>query len=337
MDIKTLLSPSPAPRWAVHLPKAHLHVHLGGACPAWLWDHIAPDTPAKFSGDCRRDGFSPFDQHHHMVSETVKTRTSAHQLIRAIAWQAQSEGTRWVELQINPDKWADWADMDSLIDACAPRSHGTAVGIGIVILASRDQPTHALRLARTATQTPGVVGFGIAGDELANPIDRYADALRVAAAGGLKLVPHAGELTADTYDIETAVQLGVHRLAHGLSAATDPGLMDVLRTQGVCLDVAVASNWSMATVDRSSPHPLVSLVDAGVPCSINSDNPLLVGHDLAAEYELVRDALDVDVVAMARFAADSFIHSAAPDSIKSRALADIAAWVAKRQHAYVSA
>ena len=131
----------------------------------------------------------------------------------------------------------------------------------------------------------GVVGLGIGGYELQGPLEPYRRAVRIAQDGGLAFVPHAGE-AAGAESIREAVELGAVRLRHGIRAVDDALLLAELAERGVVLDVCPTSNLCTGVVERLSAHPLPQLRDAGVLCSISTDDPAMFGTDLDREYEL---------------------------------------------------
>jgi adenosine deaminase len=70
------------------------------------------------------------------------------------------------------------------------------------------------------------------------------------------------------------------------------------------------------------------LLDAGVPCSVNADDPLLFGPGLLEEYEVCRTELGFDDARMAHIARCSIEHSGASHDVKVSALAGVEAWLA---------
>jgi adenosine deaminase len=74
-------------------------------------------------------------------------------------------------------------------------------------------------------------------------------------------------------------------------------------------------------------HPLPALLDAGVPCSLNADDPLLFGPDLLGEYELVRREFAFDDHRIAEMARASLRFGGASDEVADAGLAGIAAWL----------
>ena len=67
-------------------------------------------------------------------------------------------------------------------------------------------------------------------------------------------------------------------------------------------------------------HPLPALIDAGVRCSVNADDPLLFGPGLLEEYGLCRIELGLDDARLAHIARCSIEASGAPADFKSAAV-----------------
>jgi adenosine deaminase len=74
-------------------------------------------------------------------------------------------------------------------------------------------------------------------------------------------------------------------------------------------------------------HPLPQLLDAGVQCSLNGDDPLLFGPVLLEEYELARAEMHLDDAALANIARASIDGSGAPDELKVSVRRDIDDWL----------
>jgi len=92
------------------------------------------------------------------------------------------------------------------------------------------------------------------------------------------------------------------------------------------LDVCPTSNQLLGTVGGSDlQSPLKQFLEAGVPCTINSDDPLLFGCSLLGEYERCRRELKMSDEELAKCAAASFEHSRAPSALKQKGLEGIEA------------
>jgi adenosine deaminase len=79
-------------------------------------------------------------------------------------------------------------------------------------------------------------------------------------------------------------ELGVRRVQHGVRAIEDPAVVDLLVRSGAVLDVCPISNLKLGVVDDLRNHPLPALLDAGVACTISTDDPVSFGNRLDMEY-----------------------------------------------------
>jgi aminodeoxyfutalosine deaminase len=93
----------------------------------------------------------------------------------------------------------------------------------------------------------------------------------------------------------------------------------------VPLEVCPSSNIATRAVAALEEHPLRAFVDAGVVVTINSDDPPMFGTTLNREYEIAAGLLGLDESGLAEIAATAVRASFAPDDVKTRILAEIAA------------
>ncbi len=150
-------------------------------------------------------------------------------------------------------------------------------------------PDHVMQVARLAGDYvgDGAISFGIGGDEVAGPAIGFRDAYRYAKDAGLRLTAHAGE-TAGPESIRAALEIGAERIGHGIRAVDDPELMRRLREERIPLEVCITSNVKTGAVESLAAHPVRRLFDAGVPITLNTDDPGVFECDLAGEFGLAR-------------------------------------------------
>ncbi|MEP6714751.1 MAG: adenosine deaminase family protein, partial [Terriglobia bacterium] len=151
-------------------------------------------------------------------------------------------------------------------------------------------PGHVMEVSRLATKYvgDGAISFGIGGDELRGPALEFREAYQYARDGGLRLTAHAGE-TDGAQSIIDALAIGAERIGHGIRAVDDRDLMRRLREENIALEVCITSNVKTGAVASLDAHPLRKLFDAGVPITLNSDDPGVFEADLASEYRLARE------------------------------------------------
>lgn len=135
-----------------------------------------------------------------------------------------------------------------------------------------------------------VVGYGVGGDELSTPADQLREPFRRARDNGFGIFVHAGEVGRADSVREAVELLGADRIGHGIAAAEDPFLLEILRERGVCLDVCPTSNLFTGGVPDLASHPLPRLLAAGVPVTVGSDDPGFFGTWLEDELRLCAGA-----------------------------------------------
>jgi adenosine deaminase/aminodeoxyfutalosine deaminase len=151
-------------------------------------------------------------------------------------------------------------------------------------------PDHVMEVARLAADYvgDGAISFGIGGDEVAGPALLFRDAYRYAKDAGLRLTAHAGE-TAGPESVRAALEIGAERIGHGIRAIDDPDLLRRLREEQIPLEVCITSNLKTGAVASLDAHPIRKLFDAGVPITLNTDDPGIFETDLASEFALARN------------------------------------------------
>jgi adenosine deaminase len=318
------------------LPKAHLHLHTEGAMrPATLSDlAVGYGMPLP---EIRGFGsFAAFAGMYLAACAVLQTEDDLRRIVDEVVEDNARAGAVWVEPAFYLPRYRDIFGGDEkllelLIDALQQSADRHGVAAGWIVAADRTiDPGEAVQQAQVAAAFAGagVVGFGLANDEALFPPEPFAEAYAIAKSAGLLAVPHAGELAGPSSIIGALDVLGADRIQHGVRAVEDPRLVERLAVTGVCLDVCPTSNLMLSVCASIDEHPLPALLEAGVRCSINGDDPLLFGPNLLEEYELLRTGFGFDDAQVAGIARSSVEASGAPETVKRQALAGIEAWLA---------
>jgi adenosine deaminase len=213
--------------------------------------------------------------------------------------------------------------------ARAAATHGPATPlVALVVTAMRTHPPAAnvaLAEAAAAFGAP-IVGFDLAGPEAEWPAPPHALAFEAAREGGLALTAHAGEV-AGSARVREVLDFGVRRVAHGVTAAEDPDLVELLRARDVTLDLCPTSNVQARVVADVGSHPVAALHRAGVSVTLNTDDLTVTGTTLSGEYVRTAGALALTDEELASIALNAFRRAFAPASLVAPHLeAAVAAW-----------
>jgi aminodeoxyfutalosine deaminase len=271
---------------------AELHIHLEGSLEPELLCRLDPSlTPDAARALYRFTDFPGFiesfkhavrrlqtSEHYRMAAEAMFQSLAAQGIRYAevifsagvVRWKQQSLDEVWAALR----EAAGAAPLTVRWNADAVRQFGAG-------------PAEEVAKWAAGHADEGIVSFGIGGDETACPAAEFARAAAIAQEGGLHFTPHAGE-TSTAENVWEMVRLGARRIGHGIRAVDDPRLLAHLRDHGIALEVCPTSNVRTGAVPTLAAHPLRRLFDAGVPITLNSDDPALFACSLATEFQAAR-------------------------------------------------
>ena len=304
-----------------------------------LPDALVEDWPPQLSAADEK-GWFRFQRLYDVARSVLRTESDVRRLIREAAEDDKADGGRWLEIQVDPSgyaaKFGGITEFTELVlDAVADASREVGIGMAVVIAANRTRhPLDARVLARLAAQYAGrgVVGFGLSNDERRGSTTDFAAAFRIAERAGLLLVPHGGELLGPD-SVRTCVDdLHAGRLGHGVRVAEDPALLDRVVAAGIALELCPVSNVALGVYSDLTSVPLPQLIAAGARIALGSDDPLLFGSRLAAQYATMRAAHDLTDSQLADLARSSIEASRADDDARAGYLDEIDTWMETTPH-----
>ena len=285
----------------VSYPKIELHVHLEGTLRPRTLIAIAEQNGVALPADSPEelaDLFHFTDLPHFidiwlMVTACLRTANDFRRITVDYAGEAVAQGAVYIEGIFAPlqlvRRGIAWEEVyEGFCDGIAEARevHGIEMRLtpDMTRNASPEEIDETLRYS-IAYRDRGIVGLGLGAFELEYPPRLYVDAFARARAGGLGAVPHAGELGGPEAIREALDLLNADRLRHGIRAIEDPELVAEIVARGTVLDVCLVSNVRVGVVASLEEHPLPQLVEAGVLCSLSTDDPPMFDTDLASEYE----------------------------------------------------
>lgn len=317
------------------LPKGHLHVHLDAAARPQTIIQLAREQGIEVPQLSGFTNFDDFIKSFFALLEVTEPPQVLRRVIDEAVEDAARDGVRYLELGINPafriKRFGSVeAALELMLDQgrASEAAHGVSVGFNLTVdrMAGYEASIETARLAARYAES-GITALGLANEERGFPVDDFEEAFGIARDAGLDIAPHAGELVG-AESVWSSVRLGSTRIQHGVRAVEDPALLEHLAAIGTCLDVCPTSNVTLGVYDSIEQHPLPQLLDAGIRCSINADDPTLFANSVTSEYELCRSVLGISDEQLAACAWSSIECSAASDSVKQAAREDIDAWLA---------
>jgi adenosine deaminase len=301
-----------------------LHIHVGGAvAPHVLWSiaheqglklPVADYWEFKELVSARPGKVRSLDEYLavlHQWTERIQSSPQAMErsVYEVIGKEYRSSRVSLIELRFNPMKRNEGGerDLDHIIHA-ALRGMDRAVmeyGVqaGLIFCLAREFPLELNQILvekAVKYRRRGVVGIDLAGTEKhaleLQPAEaqRYRALYAEARKAGLKTTVHTGETARTGAEGVRAVveALEPHRIGHGICAARDERVMDLLRERGVVLEICPSSN--LATRAVGSLDELGTILrrfwDRGVKFTVNTDGPYLLDTNMRSEVRMLREA-----------------------------------------------
>jgi aminodeoxyfutalosine deaminase len=325
------------------LPKAELHVHqVGSASPRIVSELAArhpgtvPSDPDELETFFEFSDFAHFIEVYLAVVGLIRTPEDVRTLTYEVAEEmAAGQNLRYAELTCTPyTSVLAGVPIEAYTEAIEDARTAAERDFGLVLRWIYDIPGESGIPAAEATlqyalehRTDALVGFGLGGPEIGVPRPQFAPYFARARQEGLRAVPHSGETTGPQSVWDALHQLGAERIGHGTSAAQDDELLAHLAERRISLEVCPTSNVRTRAVDTLSEHPLRRFVEAGVPVTINSDDPPMFGTTLNQEYAVAAELLGLDRGGLAGLATAAVDHSFAPEDVKDRLREEIAGYL----------
>ncbi|MGZ6365452.1 MAG: adenosine deaminase [Ktedonobacteraceae bacterium] len=296
-------------RYLKAVPKAELHVHLEGSIyPATLLK-LAQQNDVKLPVQTVEDlqnwftfrNFDHFIEIYFAISSCLKTCDDYELIAYEFGAQMAPQNVRYAEVTFSPSthEFSLGNPFDVFFSGLTKGRLRAQKDFGVEIrwvfdivrdipelLLNQRRADYTLAVAEEGMHD-GVVALGLGGGEVGNPPERYAKWFEKALESGLHSVPHAGE-TVGPESVWGAVRvLGAERLGHGVRSIEDSELIDYLAEEHIPLEICPTSNIKLGVYSNLAAHPFRRLYDAGVPVTINSDDPPLFNTTLNEEVKLL--------------------------------------------------
>lgn len=318
-------------------PKAELHVHLEGSIqPATLLRLAARNRvplPAETEAGLRewftyRD-FGHFIEIYLAVTRCLRTAEDYQLIAYEFGFEMQRQNVRYAEVTFSPGTHRTLGIPHEVFfggltqgrkDARADFGVEIAWVFDLVRNVPLDAPGRALADevvdVAIAGMADGVVALGLGGAEAGHPPEPFALWFARARAGGLHSAPHAGEMAGPESVWGAIRALGAERIGHGVRAIEDAALVAYLAERAIPLELCPTSNVRLGVVPSVAAHPLPRLYAAGVPVTVNSDDPPLFNTTLDDEVALLAEPFGLEVTAIDEILLNGVRHSFAPPNRK---------------------
>jgi adenosine deaminase len=272
------------------LPKTETHLHVEGALPYELltaWQPAKyPVNPRFRRADYRYETFPAFE--HILLEHALPWFTTPqryYEATKVMFAKHVAQNVRYVEtsfhLPVTKFINVPGPEIIAAIRAAVPAGLEVRIFTGML----RSDIAGDLRPTIDQLHTwDGLAGVDLHGfEQMPTERDTAAVWARLRAAGKVTKC-HAGEFDGAARVREAIEVLGVTRVQHGVRAIEDPAVVQLAAERGVTFDVCPISNLRLKVFPTMSAHPIRRLLQAGVRCTLSTDDPLCFANALNDEY-----------------------------------------------------
>lgn len=299
-------------------PKAELHLHLRGAIPReYLRERVRKYPPARalesappsqlaklrrqpaiarilaasdpaeeLDGLFRFDSLEQFLAAYFFTAFFVREIDDFRGLVIGVREHLRAQNITYAEITVSiPEYLQQGLPLQEILDILGEDPPARPRVRWIVDLVRNYGPAAAETLLERLLPLlpPTVVGLTLGGAERLYPPRQFERVYALAREGGLRTTVHAGEALGPESVWNALDTLRVERIGHGVRAIEDPMLVSHLAERKIPLEICPTSNVLTGVYPSLEAHPVRELYDAGVPLSINTDDPTFFGVSLAEE------------------------------------------------------
>ncbi len=301
------------------LPKAELHLHLGGSYPKeFLFSISTPEQQAELEKNlglvAKGVDYHSVFRVFQIIGQLVNSEEKIQKGTEALCAALQEDGVSYVEIRTGLKNLGQGTE-----------AYLNAVLAGINASSSADfeaklilslQRNSSLKAARETVdlalkyQAQGIVGIDISGDSTIGQVEMILPELLRAKEAGLSFVIHVGESPAETDQMQLLEALQPARIGHGVHLSAEA--KEWVLTHRVPLEVCLTSSVLVQMIERYDQHPGIELFRQGHPIVFCTDDPLLFSTALSKELLIARKIIGLSREDIERVSKDAFEYVLKP-------------------------
>jgi len=284
------------------MPKIELHVHVEGAVNAETYYQLALENKVQLPVDSLEEWrlFFEFKDFTHFIDvymtavQAVKKPSDYTFIIEQFYKHQKEHNIIYSEAFLSASFLVERFEVDDILDAI---DEGIRLGEENYNVVVKFIPDIARNIPHTQTDVLNLIiegykrgvfiGMGLGGLEMGYPPEMFRESFASAKLTGMHVVAHAGEGSGPESIWGAIHSLNAARIGHGIRCIEDPKLLEFLKSSQLPVEVSPKSNYCLKVVNADEPHPIRIMVDNGVFCTVNSDDPAMFSTNLSEEYMLL--------------------------------------------------
>jgi len=298
------------------LPKAELHLHLGGSFPlSYLLSIASPEQAEEL-----HKGLEVISKkvHYHdvfplfkLVGNIVNSEERVQKGVEALCESLKEDGVSYVEIRSSvKDLGKGYEEYLKAILQGMANERSESFKPYLLLSLQRNSAiaiTKATIDLALKYQDEGVVGIDLSGDSSLEQMEFLIPELKRAKNSGLALVLHMGESPKEKGQIDLLTHLEPDRIGHGVFLTDEA--KEWIIAKKIPIEVCLTSSVLVEMVKNAHEHPGLELYRNGHPIALSTDDPLLFSTSLSQELLLAHEQCGLSLEELFSITYNSFKYT----------------------------
>ena len=274
-----------------NLKKVELHLHLDGSVEpstiAKLSGHTIEETIPELIAKDKCENLSEYLTKFDTPISFMQTKENLKLISKELVNYFERENVIYAEVRFAPMfHTKEGLTYEEVVESVIEGLKSDTVKTNLILCMMRGFPKedniHTIEVAKKYLGK-GVCAIDLAGAEDKFPLKDYETLFDIVKENNIPFTIHAGE-NGDFNEIELALKIGTKRIGHGIHAIESINTQNLIKENGVLLEVCPTSNVQTNAIDTYENHPLKQLYEKNIKVCINTDNKTVSNISLTEEY-----------------------------------------------------
>lgn len=300
----------------VELPKAELHLHLGGAFPKEYLLSIATPEQQRELTTALQEVAEGMDYHavfrvFGCISQIINSEEKLEEAVCSLCESLEKDRVYYVEIRtgLKDLGQGDEEYLRAVLRGIQKANTSHLKACVVLSLRRNSSPIIAQKTLDLALQYKdlGVIGIDLSGDSTLGQVEDILPILSYGKEMGLAFTIHMGESPEETDQMLLLTHLAPQRIGHGVYLS-DEARAWVL-AHNTPIEVCLTSGVLVNMIPSYQGHPALELFRLGHPIVFCTDDPLLFSTTLSKELWLAYQFCDLSFEELKTLALRSFSYA----------------------------
>lgn len=298
---------------AITLPKIELHCHLDGSVRPETIIDIAKiegvDIPSHNNKTIRDMMIAPLDctslpeylKRFYLPIKVMQSKESLRRIAFEVLEDAAKENTKYIEVRFAPlHHIKKGLTVEEVIESVLKGIKDAEVMYDIkgnlILSCMRNMPVETVYDVIESGKKylgKGVVAIDLCANEDEGFSKIFVEPITYASDLGFRVTIHAGETGIGRNVLEAIKLLGAERIGHGVFIKDCLEAYDIVKNNGVILEMCPTSNVQTKAVASFSEHPIYNFHKDGIKVTVNTDNRTVSDTTLSNEYDVIIEEFNI--------------------------------------------